>query len=42
MLLEDVRIRRIDERVLVGPPEEIPRVAHEILVQGIVQGDQHR
>jgi hypothetical protein len=42
VLLENVRIRGIDQRVLVGPAEEIARMAHEILIQRVVQGQEHR
>ena len=40
MLGDDHRIVRIDHRALESPAEKILRVVHEILVQGILLGDQ--
>ena len=38
---QNVRIVRIDHRVLGCPAEEILRVAHEVLVDGRVVRDEH-
>ena len=41
VLLQDVGVGGIDEGVLVRAAEQIPRVPHEVLVEGVIQGDEH-
>ena len=39
---QHVDVVGVDQRVLVRPAKQLSRMAHEILVQRVVQPDQHR
>ncbi len=40
--LEDVRVGKVDDRVLDRPREQAFGLAHEVLVERVLAGDQHR
>ena len=42
MVCEDVRILEIDDRALMRGGEEVVRVAHQVLIDGIIVRDQRR
>ncbi len=42
VLLQNIGIARVDQRVLVRAAEQIARMPHIVLVQRVVQRDQHR
>ena len=41
LLRQDVRVVRIDARRLGGPPEQVTRAAHEVLVDRVVVSHEH-
>ena len=38
---ENIWVLRIDHRMLAGPGQQVLRIAHQVLVEGILQRDQH-